>query len=878
MSGSSTGPSTGPSAGWSGAWVARELGVDVRTTAGTGSLRVADLVGLAVRRNPRRAHLLVSRVLSKHVPADPRLVRGAGLLLGTLVGDLLTGRGGDGGAAAAGGDLLAAALRSPEDDDAADRLVELCSAAARERPRVEALVLGYAETATGLGHLVGDALDVDVLHSTRRSVGRPPAGAFEEAHSHATGHLLLPDDPGLLAGERPVVLVDDELSTGATVIDTVRSLQQVAPRERWVVATLVDLRSEADRTRMAEAAAELGVRLDVVALATGTVDLPPDVLRRGAELVARVEGTVAQQRPEPGAVAPAGPPAGPPAGRPSGGPVVEVAGRVARGFRDGGRHGFAVEHRSGTAASVPGLAAQVEDALGPELGAGGRLLVLGTEELMHVPLLVADELRRRLAPRRVVVRSSSTTRSPVLAVDDPGCAVRTALRFAAHDHPDDARDASQAARYAYNVAPGQGQDAYDAAVLVVDSASGDWDGPPSSSSEPPLPRLTDVLTAAVAGPVVVLEVPSHRPAPEPLRGPAFGSCAGEEVGWLLTDLSGAALEAPVEDRERAVQTGRAHYSESLPVERRPDAAYLALFEQALQASAARVALAVGVVTELLLAERSRPPVLVSLARGGTPVGVLVRRWAAQRGHRLEHLSASIVRGRGLDPRALDHLAQQHDPRDVVFLDGWTGKGRITTELGASVRSAEARQPRGFTPALAVLADPGSCTPVFGTREDFLVPSACLGATVSGLVSRTVVRPDLTGPGGYHGAKCYRELAAEDVTARFLDAVTARFSEVAGAVADALVERRHLDTTPTWSGLDAVERIAAELGVSADLVKPGVGETTRVLLRRVPWKVLVRPDALPQLAHVLHLAAERGAAVEERPDLPYACVGVIRPAR
>ena len=81
--------------------------------------------------------------------------------------------------------------------------------------------------------------------------------------------------------------------------------------------------------------------------------------------------------------------------------------------------------------------------------------------------------------------------------------------------------------------------------------------------------------------------------PDPLRGPAFGSYAPDEVAWLLTDLSGVALEAPVEEREEAVQSGGAHYAESLPVEYRPDADYLALYRDALAASAPRLARAVG---------------------------------------------------------------------------------------------------------------------------------------------------------------------------------------------------------------------------------------------------------------------------------------------
>ena len=76
---------------WSGDWVAQRLGVSLETTHAPLDAELADLVGLAVRRNPRRAHLLVSRVLGKHIPADPRLVSGAGLLLGEMVRRLLSG-------------------------------------------------------------------------------------------------------------------------------------------------------------------------------------------------------------------------------------------------------------------------------------------------------------------------------------------------------------------------------------------------------------------------------------------------------------------------------------------------------------------------------------------------------------------------------------------------------------------------------------------------------------------------------------------------------------------------------------------------------------------------------------------------------------------
>ncbi|MCX4401009.1 phosphoribosyltransferase [Streptomyces sp. NBC_01764] len=796
---------------WTGTWVAERLGVEL-----VGDERLTDLLGLALRRNPRRAHLLVSNVLGKHVPQSPSVVYGHGFALGRRVRELL----------------------GTEDARAA-------------------VVLGYAETATGLGHSVADGVGLaPYLHSTRRPVpGVDTAGGFEESHSHATSHLLLPEDPGLLAGPGPLVLVDDEFSTGNTVLNTIRDLHARHPRDHYVIVALVDMRSAADLGRLEEFATEIGARVDLVAAATGTVKLPEGVLEKGQALVARYEKAAADGP---------GEPAAPTASRPG---AVRVELDWPKDLPDGGRHGFTPGHRIRLEAALPAMAARIADAL-PD--GARRVLVLGFEELMYAPLRLATELEQAVSAE---VRYSTTTRSPVLALDDPGYAIRTRLVFPAHDDPDD----GPGERYAYNVA----EAGFDAVVAVVDSTG---DTPGLHAPDGLLARLAEHTPS-----VLLAVVPSYVPArpsterpsmlPEPLRGPAFSSYAPDEVGWLLQDLSDVTLEAPTEEREEAIQSGGAHYAESLPVEYQPSPQYQELFQTALAASGARIAQAVGAVTELVLAERSPHPVLVSLARAGTPVGVLMRRWAQHRhGLDLPHYAVSIVRGRGIDANALRWLAAHHDPADVVFVDGWTGKGAITRELADAIREFESAEGvTGFDPEIAVLADPGSCVRTYGTREDFLIPSACLNSTVSGLISRTVLRSDLVGEYDFHGAKFYRELAGSDVSVDFLDAVAAHFPDVADAAVAQAKELLATDRTPTWEGWAAVERISEEYEIhDVNLVKPGVGETTRVLLRRVPWKILARAGAGTDLDHVRLLAQQRGVPVEEVDELPYTCVGLIHP--
>ncbi|QHC21279.1 phosphoribosyltransferase [Streptomyces sp. GS7] len=800
---------------WTGEWVAGRLGVAL-----SGADELPELLGLALRRNPKRAHLLVSNVLGKHVPQRPDVVHGAGVGLGRRVRALLG-------------------------DEAAARSV----------------VLGYAETATGLGHSVADGLgSAPYLHSTRRPVpGVDRVGGFEEEHSHATSHLLLPEDRELLAGGGPLVLVDDEFSTGRTVLNTLRALHARFPRDRYVVVALVDMRSAGDRDRLAECAAELGARVDLVFLAAGGVRLPADVLARGRELVAAHE--VARTAAVP-----------PRSGRGAGAVRIDLG--WPEGLPDGGRHGFTPEHRARLEAGLPAMAARIAE----HLAGARRVLVLGNEELMYAPLRLAGALDDRIgggAGDRAV-HFSTTTRSPVLAIDDPGYAIRTRLAFPAHDRPAD----GPGERYAYNVAPGTDPERrFDAVVAVVDS---EGDRPELHCPGGLLDRLaahTDRLLLAVIPAYTPHRQAPAGPLPEPLRGPAFSSYAPDEVGWLLQDLSSVTLEAPTEEREEAIQSGGAHYAESLPVEYQPSEAYQALFRGALESSAGRIARAVGTVTETVLRERGPRPVLVSLARAGTPVGVLMRRWARHaHGVDLPHYAVSIVRGRGIDTTALRWLADRHDPADVVFVDGWTGKGAIARELARALADFPGLPGvPGFDPRLAVLADPGGCVDTYGTRDDFLIPSACLNSTVSGLISRTVLRADLVGPDDFHGAKFYRDLAGSDVSGAFLDSVGARFDEVTGAVAADVAELAATDRTPTWAGWAAVERISEEYGIhDVNLVKPGVGETTRVLLRRVPWKILARRGAGTDLDHVRLLAGQRGVPVEEVDELPYTCVGLIHP--
>lgn len=213
-----------PGAGWTAAGhreVAMPTGVlSVHIDAAAAACRHGpdDLLGFGARANARRGFLFVSKVLGKHWPSRPGMMR--------ELHDVLAGQ-------------LPPALPDP------------------------VVFIALAETAIGLGqgvfeahlrrHPEGEAL---FLHTTRYRIEGVPTIEFAEPHSHAPRQFLhLPADAALrqlFMRARSLVLVDDEASTGTTFCNLAAACRTLNPALAHVhLATLTDFMGAAARDALA---------------------------------------------------------------------------------------------------------------------------------------------------------------------------------------------------------------------------------------------------------------------------------------------------------------------------------------------------------------------------------------------------------------------------------------------------------------------------------------------------------------------------------------------------------------------------------------------------------------------------------------------------
>lgn len=350
-----------------------------------------------------------------------------------------------------------------------------------------------------------------------------------------------------------------------------------------------------------------------------------------------------------------------------------------------------------------------------------------------------------------------------------------------------------------------------------------------------------------------------------------GSYKPDDCLFLLSSLE--AEYVSVEEKERLIQSGRRHYSEMISYEAPPSPRYQSLFLELTARYKSRLAQEVLSVAQQILSQKEAPLTVVSLARAGTPFGALLQR-AFRDIFKVDsvHYSLSIIRDRGIDERALSYILREakRPPQGLVFVDTWTAKGVITRELKRAIQAWNEREAEQLSSKLYVISDIGGTADVAATYDDYAIPSGVMNATVSGLMSRSILNEKI-GPSDFHGSVFYAHLSAYDQSEWFLDQVSAEFNSMPPATAPSVNREERHARSMEW-----VARWQNEHQISdVNHIKPGVAEATRVMLRRVPACLLLRDQSDPDVAHLLLLAEEKSVPVLTEPEMPFKAAAFIK---
>lgn len=352
-----------------------------------------------------------------------------------------------------------------------------------------------------------------------------------------------------------------------------------------------------------------------------------------------------------------------------------------------------------------------------------------------------------------------------------------------------------------------------------------------------------------------------------------GSYQADDCQFLLQAIDVSLLT--VEEKERQLQSGKKHYSQMISSEQAPNQQYLELFYNLVSQYKSRLANEICQLAKQIFLAKGRVITLLSLARAGTPIGVLLTR--ALRYHfqaDVKHFSISIIRDRGLDVQALQYIKTLGVPAEsIVFVDGWTAKGVITDELRASINQWNQIDDYQIPNQLCVVSDICGVADFIATHDDYAIPSGILNSTVSGLISRTLLLNEYQ---GFHQCVIYKQLEQYDLSNWFIDEISALFAQASFST----IEYNEKNSSHRRAVMmNYVNSLMTRFNVmDINRIKPGIAEATRVMLRRIPRILLVRDQHSSDIRHLRLLSSEKNIPVIEDPHMPFNAAAIIADAK
>ncbi|EGT4581561.1 hypothetical protein DFQ48_12780 [Clostridioides difficile] len=325
------------------------------------NLELNDFLDVGIRNNSKRRFLFISKKLGKHLACKPSEMDNLGKLMATIYNE-------------------------------------------KNKEESNGTVIAFAETGTAVGHSFFDYLcgDYEFIHTTREQFDELENLEFLEEHSHATDQNLY---FGMLNNFKfgdEIILVDDEITTANTCMNIIRKIQSIYPKKKYTICSILNWVSDENLSKVTRLERELDCKIDFVYLFKGNFKfyIDEDIISNYNDnysitkletissdkvnlvvnhIYVDLEDYIGNKK------------------------YVKYTGRFGINRREQFRLKEIVKRESKkiTMASKESLKNEKE-----------KILFLGTEEFMYIPMLFAKEKENQYD-----IYYHSTTRSPIINID-----------------------------------------------------------------------------------------------------------------------------------------------------------------------------------------------------------------------------------------------------------------------------------------------------------------------------------------------------------------------------------------------------------------------------------------------------------------------------
>ncbi|EGT4205759.1 phosphoribosyltransferase family protein [Clostridioides difficile] len=325
------------------------------------NLELNDFLDVGIRNNSKRRFLFISKKLGKHLACKPSEMDNLGKLMATIYNE-------------------------------------------KNKEESNGTVIAFAETGTAVGHSFFDYLcgDYEFIHTTREQFDELENLEFLEEHSHATDQNLY---FGMLNNFKfgdEIILVDDEITTANTCMNIIRKIQSIYPKKKYTICSILNWVSDENLSKVTCLERELDCKIDFVYLFKGNFKfyIDEDIISNYNDnysitkletissdkvnlvvnhIYVDLEDYIGNKK------------------------YVKYTGRFGINRREQFRLKEIVKRESKkiTMASKESLKNEKE-----------KILFLGTEEFMYIPMLFAKEKENQYD-----IYYHSTTRSPIINID-----------------------------------------------------------------------------------------------------------------------------------------------------------------------------------------------------------------------------------------------------------------------------------------------------------------------------------------------------------------------------------------------------------------------------------------------------------------------------